>query len=167
MKSLLSKDEKTKLLEALRSSRQTQAAFAEINGINPKTLARWIYQQRLEARQNQNNVEFVELKRTVVKIRQEIIIRKAGIEIEIPSFDASSLKGVHFAQEKLLPWNIEITPFQARTGICVISNAFILKAKLPEVKITVDASCCACVTPESHKTALSAMKLCQINVTEE
>ena len=36
------------------------------------------------------------------------------------------------------------------TGICVISNAFILKAKLPEVKITVDSSCCACVTPESH-----------------
>ena len=36
-----------------------------------------------------------------------------------------------------------------------------------EVKITVDASCCACVTPESHKTALSAMKLCQINVTGE
>ena len=167
MKSLLSKDEKTKLLETLRSSGQTQAAFAEINGINPKTLARWIYQQRLEARQNQNNVEFVELKRTVVKIRQEIIIRKAGIEIEMSSFDTSSLKGVHFVQEKLLPWNIEITPFQPRTGICVISNAFILKAKLPEVKITVDARCCACVTPESHKIALSAMKLCQINVTEE
>ena len=53
------------------------------------------------------------------------------------------------------------------TGICVISNAFIIKAKLPEVRITVDASCCACVTPESHKTALSAMKLCQINVIEE
>ena len=62
MKSLLSKDEKTKLLETFRSSGQTQAAFAEVNGINPKTLARWIYQQRLEARQNQNNVEFVELK---------------------------------------------------------------------------------------------------------
>ena len=61
MKSLLSKDEKTKLLETFRSSGQTQAAFAEVNGINPKTLARWIYQQRLEARQNQNNVEFVEL----------------------------------------------------------------------------------------------------------
>ena len=53
------------------------------------------------------------------------------------------------------------------TGICVISNAFILKAKLPEVQITVDASCCACVTPESHKTALAAMKLCQINVIGE
>ena len=87
MKSLLSKDEKTKLLETFRSSDQTQTAFAEINGINPKTLAGWIYQQRLEARQNQNNVEFVELKRTVVKIGQGIIIRKAGIEIEMPSFD--------------------------------------------------------------------------------
>ena len=46
MKSLLSKDEKTKLLEALR--------------------------------------------------RQGIIIRKAGIEIEMPSFDASSLKEIRF-----------------------------------------------------------------------
>ena len=45
-------------------------------------------------RRNQNNVEFVELKRTVVKIRQGIIIRKAGIEIEMPSFDASSLKEI-------------------------------------------------------------------------
>ena len=53
MKSLLSKDEKTKLMETFRSSGQTQAAFTEVNGINPKTLARWIYQQRLEARQNQ------------------------------------------------------------------------------------------------------------------
>ncbi len=50
------------------------------------------------------------------------------------------------------------------TGICVISNAFILKAKLPEVPITADSSCCACVTPESHATALAAMKLCQIRV---
>ncbi|MCR5762914.1 MAG: cysteine hydrolase [Treponema sp.] len=50
------------------------------------------------------------------------------------------------------------------TGICVISNAFILKAKLPEVPISVDSSCCACVTPESHATALNAMKLCQINI---
>ena len=34
-----------------------------------------------------------------------------------------------------------------------------------EVKISVDAGCCACVSPESHKTALASMKLCQINVT--
>ena len=108
MKSLLSKDEKTKLLETFRSSDQTQTAFAEVNGINPKTLAGWIYQQRLEARQNQNNVEFVELKRTVVKTRQGIIIRKAGIEIEMPSFDASSLKGVHVAQENSFPGTLKL-----------------------------------------------------------
>lgn len=53
------------------------------------------------------------------------------------------------------------------TDICVISNALLLKAFMPEVKITVDASCCAGVTPESHKTALSAMKMCQINIENE
>ena len=50
------------------------------------------------------------------------------------------------------------------TDICVISNAMILKAKFPETLITVDASCCAGVTPESHRNALAAMKMCQINV---
>lgn len=53
------------------------------------------------------------------------------------------------------------------TDICVISNAMISKAYLPEVPITVDASCCAGVTPESHKNALEAMKICQIAVENE
>ena len=50
------------------------------------------------------------------------------------------------------------------TDICVISNALILKAQFPEVKITVDASCCAGVTPGLHEAALKVMKSCQINV---
>ena len=50
------------------------------------------------------------------------------------------------------------------TDICVISNALILKAQFPEVKITVDASCCAGVTPGLHEAALKEMKSCQINV---
>ena len=50
------------------------------------------------------------------------------------------------------------------TDICVISNAFILKAKLPEVKISVDLKCCAGVSPESHLNAINAMKKCKINV---
>lgn len=50
------------------------------------------------------------------------------------------------------------------TDICVINNAMILKARLPEVKVAVDASCCAGVTPESHENALSAMKMCQIEI---
>lgn len=50
------------------------------------------------------------------------------------------------------------------TDICVISNAMILKAKLPEIEISVDATCCAGVTPQSHKNALEAMKMCHIKV---
>jgi hypothetical protein len=34
------------------------------------------------------------------------------------------------------------------------------------VQVSVDASCCAGVTPESHKNALTAMKMCQIKVLE-
>lgn len=53
------------------------------------------------------------------------------------------------------------------TDICVISNALLIKAFLPEVPITVDAHCCAGVTPESHRNALAAMKMCQIAVENE
>ena len=53
------------------------------------------------------------------------------------------------------------------TDICVVSNALILKAMFPEANITVDASCCAGVTTESHKAALLTMKMCQINVIGE
>jgi nicotinamidase-related amidase len=50
------------------------------------------------------------------------------------------------------------------TDICVISNALLLKAFLPEIPILVDASCCAGVTPERHRQALSAMQACQIDI---
>ena len=50
------------------------------------------------------------------------------------------------------------------TGICVISNVLITKAAFPDIPITVDAAACACVSPESHRTALNAMRLCQIEV---
>lgn len=53
------------------------------------------------------------------------------------------------------------------TDICVISNALLVKAFLPEVPVIVDASCCAGVTPESHRRALEAMKVCQIEVVNE
>ena len=50
------------------------------------------------------------------------------------------------------------------TDICVISNALLLKAYLPEVPVRVAASCCAGVTPEQHVQALEAMKPCQIEI---
>ena len=53
------------------------------------------------------------------------------------------------------------------TDICVISNALVLRMLYPDAKITVDASCCAGVTPEKHKAALEVMKSCQIDVIGE
>lgn len=50
------------------------------------------------------------------------------------------------------------------TDICVISNALLIKAFLPEVEIIVDGKCCAGVTKKSHENALEAMKMCQIQV---
>ena len=50
------------------------------------------------------------------------------------------------------------------TDICVVSNALMIKAFLPEVKITVDSSCCAGVTPAKHEAALETMRSCQIDV---
>ena len=51
------------------------------------------------------------------------------------------------------------------TDICVISNALLIKARLPETAISVDARCCAGVTPESHERALQAMGACQIDIS--
>lgn len=58
----------------------------------------------------------------------------------------------------------QITFVGVCTDICVISNAMIAKAALPEVTIKVISDCCAGVTIESHLTALNAMKACQIEV---
>ena len=50
------------------------------------------------------------------------------------------------------------------TDICVVSNALLLKAHFPETQISVDAECCAGVTPETHTAALTTMKMCQIKI---
>ena len=50
------------------------------------------------------------------------------------------------------------------TDICVISNARVLKAAVPEVPISVDELCCAGVSEASHEDALDAMRMCQIAV---
>ena len=50
------------------------------------------------------------------------------------------------------------------TDICVVSNALLLKANFPEMNFSVDSSCCAGVTVDSHNAALQTMKMCQIEV---
>lgn len=60
---------------------------------------------------------------------------------------------------------LEIELIGVCTDICVVSNAILLKAMLPETLIKVDAGCCAGVKPETHEAALTTMEMCQIKVT--
>ena len=87
-------------------------------------------------------------------------------EVRKPTFGSVNLAN-HLMFEYESEAEFEIEFVGVCTGICVISNAMLIKAFFPEAKVSVDASCCACVTPESHKNALEAMKMCQINVINE
>ena len=82
---------------------------------------------------------------------------KDAVVLEKPTFGATGLP------QQVAGFD-EITVIGLCTDICVISNAMLLKAFLPEAKICVDSKCCAGVTPESHLRALEAMKMCQIDV---
>jgi len=53
------------------------------------------------------------------------------------------------------------------SSICVISNALMIKAHLPETLITVDASCTAGVGEEDYRASLCVMKMCHVNVIHE
>lgn len=82
------------------------------------------------------------------------------------TFGSSELGGLLKIMDETDPIR-SVTLIGLCTDICVISNAMIVKAFLPEVPVTVDAACCAGVTPESHRNALAAMKMCQITIENE
>ena len=84
-------------------------------------------------------------------------VQAAAAVVEKPSFGSTELPAVLAGYD-------EIELVGLCTDICVISNALLLKAFYPEKRISVDASCCAGVTVESHKDALRAMKMCQVDV---
>ncbi len=60
--------------------------------------------------------------------------------------------------------DLEVTLAGLCTDICVVSNALLIKAFLPETPVRVIAACCAGVTPESHQAALDTMRMCQIEI---
>ena len=100
------------------------------------------------------------------QIRKELDDLRKGDAIDKPAFGSAELGEILKAENS--SEEIEsITLIGLCTDICVISNAMLIKAFLPEVKVKVDAACCAGVTPDSHKTALSAMKMCQIEIENE
>lgn len=77
-----------------------------------------------------------------------------------PTFGSMALAAYLKTQEDLE----SVTLVGLCTDICVISNALLIKAALPETEIRVIEKCCAGVTPQSHKNALEAMKMCQIKI---
>lgn len=78
---------------------------------------------------------------------------------EKPAFGSMTL--ADYAKEEGFA---EIEVIGLCTDICIISNVLLLKAALPEAKVSVDAACCAGVTPESHQNALAVMKVCQVQI---
>ena len=97
------------------------------------------------------------------QIRKELDALRKTEPVDKDTFGSTELAGELVAINE--DEEIEsITLVGLCTDICVISNALLIKASLPEVPIYVDASCCAGVTPESHENALKAMEMCQIKI---
>lgn len=100
------------------------------------------------------------------EIRFELMELCKEQPIDKLTFGSSELGNILVEEDKVNPIE-SITFIGLCTDICIISNVMIAKAFLPEVKIIVDAACCAGVSPETHKNALEAMKICQVRVENE
>lgn len=97
------------------------------------------------------------------QIRPELDALRKTQPVDKPGFGSVELGKL------LLDMNAEeaigsVTLVGLCTDVCVISNALIIKAFLPEVPVKVDAACCAGISPESHGNALSAMAMCQVEI---
>ena len=97
------------------------------------------------------------------QIRKELEQMRRTEAIDKVTFGSSDLVKVLEQEENIG----SITFCGLCTDICVISNVMVTKAFFPEIPLIVDAAGCAGVTPESHKNALQAMKVCQVKVINE
>ena len=87
--------------------------------------------------------------------------------IDKPTFGSTQLAKLMEILEHREEEGIEIELIGLCTDICVVSNALLIKATLPETPISCDASCCAGVTPAKHEAALETMSSCQIKITNK
>jgi len=100
------------------------------------------------------------------QVRKELDLLRKTDPIDKLTFGSSELAKLLVAENEIEPIE-SITFVGLCTDICVISNVFTVRSFLPEVRLIVDASCCAGVTPESHNTAIVSMKTCQIQIDNE
>lgn len=90
------------------------------------------------------------------------------VYFEKPTFGSETLSEFLNTAEICKNGELDIEIIGFCTDICVVSNALLIKAAVYDrATITVDSSCCAGVTPETHNAAISTMKMCQINVINE
>ena len=90
---------------------------------------------------------------------------ETAIVLEKPTFGSTAL--VEKVGEYVKEYgqeNVSVELIGICTDICVVSNALLLKANFYEMPLSLDAACCAGVTPESHNAALTTMTMCQIEV---
>ena len=93
---------------------------------------------------------------------QSALDKKAYKTLEKPT--VGSLELPAYISANYNPAETEIELIGLCTDICVVSNALLLKANFLETNVSVDSSCCAGVTVDSHNAALTTMKMCQVNI---
>lgn len=94
---------------------------------------------------------------------QEALSGRDYVAFEKSTFGSVEL--IDHIRESYDPQDIKIELIGVCTDICVVSNALLIKAHFAETEVSVDADCCAGVTPQTHKAALDVMKMCQIDIT--
>jgi len=100
------------------------------------------------------------------QLRAEVAAAAPGAAvIDKPTFGSNRLAALLMVERAQRALEIELVGLC--TDICVVSNALLLKAAMPEAPITVDASCCAGVTPEKHRAALETMRSCQVRIIND
>ncbi len=97
------------------------------------------------------------------QIRPELDALRRTQPVDKPGFGSIELGRMLLEMDKKEPIG-SVTLIGLCTDVCVISNALIIKAFLPEVPVKVDAACCAGISPESHNNALAAMAMCQVEI---
>lgn len=93
---------------------------------------------------------------------REALEEKGYIAVAKPTFGSVELVEIIKKEDEQQEMQIQLIGLC--TDICVVSNALLLKTNFPEARISVDASCCAGVTPEKHRAALMTMESCQIEI---
>lgn len=129
--------------------------------------------KRLPVVHGQEGTEGYELNSAIRKAVQEHYAAEDVIIVKKPTFGS-----LDFGRELRKIWDeaaenaapasgeylmeVDFTGFC--TGICVLSNVVIAKTFVPEARVCVIEKACACVTPETHKTAIAAMGPIQVDI---